>query len=378
MSERSDTRSQRFETNITAGLISITFGEYMTFSNGTRWEHDVAPMPEVGATGGHPSAADQLLRLDDGRWTPMPVVAEAEQPIQQPASNRLPYRDEATTQLAVTSNRMPQEPAIWGADPELEAGIDDAWARSGEYDAAFEEASTRFFDTDPGNRLTYAHLLDIDEQPVNSDPTPSYQVPVVKPVGDEYDEFPIDDDELATVAAARRNAIEWAVVLVAAVLLALVLRAVVLQAFFIPSPSMEDTLLVQDRVLVNKLSYQFSDVSRGDIVVFHRTDEEIAAAGPNQPRDVIKRVIGLGGETVEIRNNAVHINGQELVEPYLDPDLVMADFGPVAVPEGTVFVMGDNRNLSSDSRGELGPIDEERIVGRAFVLFWPLNRLGRL
>ena len=174
--------------------------------------------------------------------------------------------------------------------PELEAGIDDAWSRHTEYDAAFEEASTRFFDTDPGNRLTYAHLLDVEDDPsVRTDPTPSYSVPVVEAGVDHYDDAPLDEDDLATVAAARRNAIEWAVVLVAAVLLALVLRAVVLQAFFIPSPSMEETLLVQDRVLVNKLSYQFSDVSRGDIVVFHRTDEEIAAAGPDQPRDVIKR-----------------------------------------------------------------------------------------
>ncbi len=187
-----------------------------------------------------------------------------------------------------------------------------------------------------------------------------------------------DEEELETGMAARRNAIEWAVVLVAAVLLALVLRAVLLQAFYIPSPSMEDTLLVDDRVLVNKLSYRLNDISRGDIVVFHRTDAEIAASSPDDPKDVIKRVIATEGERIEIRDNQVLIDEQLLVEPYLDPNVSMADFGPQIVPDGHIFVMGDNRNLSSDSRGETGPVPEERVVGRAFFLFWPLNRLSAL
>ncbi len=187
-----------------------------------------------------------------------------------------------------------------------------------------------------------------------------------------------DEEELETGMAARRNAIEWAVVLVAAVLLALVLRAVLLQAFYIPSPSMEDTLLVDDRVLVNKLSYRLNDISRGDIVVFHRTDAEIAASAPDDPKDVIKRVIATEGERIEIRDNQVLIDDQLLVEPYLDPNVSMADFGPQIVPDGHIFVMGDNRNLSSDSRGETGPVPEERVVGRAFFLFWPVNRLSAL
>ncbi len=207
--------------------------------------------------------------------------------------------------------------------------------------------------------------------------TGEHRVP--QPAFEDDDDFAgADDGVLETGAAARRNAIEWAVVLVAAVLLALVLRALVLQAFYIPSPSMEDTLLVQDRVLVNKLSYRMGDITRGDIVVFHRTDVEVAAAGPGQPKDVIKRVIAFGGETIEIRDNTVHINGQILVEPYLDADTFMPDFGPMTVPDGYLFVMGDNRGQSSDSRGELGPIDEDRVVGRAFVLFWPLDRITRL
>lgn len=196
-------------------------------------------------------------------------------------------------------------------------------------------------------------------------------------VNGDFEDDLVDDDELEPANDARRNAIEWTVVLVGAVLLALVLRAVLLQAFWIPSPSMESTLLIRDRVLVNKVSYQFGDISRGDVVVFRRTEAEIAA-DPSQPRDVIKRVIGLEGETIDIVNNTVFIDGVAIDEPYLDDGVLSADFPPTLVPEGHVFVMGDNREVSLDSRFETGPVAEERIVGRAFFLFWPLNRLGSL
>lgn len=181
-----------------------------------------------------------------------------------------------------------------------------------------------------------------------------------------------DDDELGLGSNATRNALEWAVVLVGAVLVALVLRAALFQAFWIPSESMETTLLINDRVLVNKLSYRLHDVHRGDVVVFVRREDE-----PGQYRDLIKRVIGLPGDTVQARENVVSVNGSTMVEPYLDPGITTSDFGPVVVPEDQVFVMGDNRNDSYDSRN-FGTIEEDRIVGRAFVLFWPVNRLGWL
>lgn len=187
--------------------------------------------------------------------------------------------------------------------------------------------------------------------------------------GDEGDD---DDDDLELRSTATRNALEWAVVLVGAVLVALVLRAALFQAFWIPSESMETTLLINDRVLVNKLSYKLHDVHRGDVVVFVRRDDE-----PGEYRDLIKRVIGLPGDTVEARDNVVYVNGAKMVEPYLDPGITTSNFGPVPVPEDQIFVMGDNRNESYDSRN-FGTIEESRIVGRAFVLFWPVNRVGWL
>lgn len=379
-------------------------GDCMTNPNGGRSDRDAGRYRGSGR-----SLSVELARRSDGRWI-QSRPAQAGGPAVPP--------DLATTELAVTRAR----------DTHTEAD----WEAVNEYDPHFEAASNRFFETDPGNRLTFEHLTGDEaggngagsespwsptpDQPTGGvdgahfDPYPADRTypaategvdhdmadghPLDRPLdqsypvgsgyeavyGDAVDptEPEVDDDELETGAAARRNAIEWAVVLVAAVLLALVLRALVLQAFYIPSPSMEDTLLIQDRVLVNKLSYRFGDVGRGDIVVFHRTDEEIASAGPDQPKDVIKRVVALGGETIEIRESTVFINDQELLEPYLEPGLVMPDFGPLTVPDGFLFVMGDNRNLSSDSRGELGPIAEDRVVGRAFVLFWPVNRVSRL
>ena len=190
---------------------------------------------------------------------------------------------------------------------------------------------------------------------------------------DYFDEDEDDDDEFVDVTSTvTRNALEWAVVLVGAVLVALLLRASLFQAFYIPSESMETTLSINDRVLVNKLSYRLHDINRGDIVVFARPDDQ-----QGEIRDLIKRVIGLPGETIEARDNVLYINGQRLIEPYLDDNVVTADFGPTVIPDDEVFVMGDNRTESYDSR-VFGTVSEDRVVGRAFVLFWPLNRLGSL
>jgi len=176
--------------------------------------------------------------------------------------------------------------------------------------------------------------------------------------------------------------LEWVLVIGGAVLLAIIVKAVLLQAFYIPSASMYPTLQKGDRVLVNKLSYKLHDVNRGDVVVFEKPPSEVATDIP----DLIKRVVGLPGESIVIEAGRVYIDGQLLDEPYLpEGTTTSADTStlhctreaPCVVPEGDVWVMGDNRNDSKDSR-YFGPIDEDTIVGRAFVVVWPLNRLGLL
>jgi signal peptidase I len=177
-----------------------------------------------------------------------------------------------------------------------------------------------------------------------------------------------------------RSAVEWVLVIVGALAVAMAIKVTTVQAFYIPSASMEPTLQVGDRVLVNKWSYRLHDVNRGDIVVFSRPPTE-----DSNINDLIKRVVGLPGETVTIDNNHVMIDGQVLDEPYLPAGTQTQAVGtegcapakPCVVPDGEVFVMGDNRTNSKDSR-YLGPIKESSIIGRAFVRVWPFTRLDAL
>ena len=161
---------------------------------------------------------------------------------------------------------------------------------------------------------------------------------------------------------------EWIIVIVVAVTAALVVRAFVLQQFAVSGHSMDTTLHDADRVLVNKLSYRMHHPNRGDVVVL----KTVEGAGE---RDLIKRVIALPGEQVEYRNCVLYINGKELVEPYLDAAVVTAsscggDQNKLTVPADHVFVMGDNRGGSKDSR-DIGPVDYHDLLGRAFVVIWP-------
>jgi signal peptidase I len=162
---------------------------------------------------------------------------------------------------------------------------------------------------------------------------------------------------------------DWMVVIAVALLVAFVVRTFVLAHFVVEGESMYSTLDTNDRVFVNKLSYRLHDPNRGDVVVLHQV------TGASE-RDLIKRVIGLPGESVEVRNCAVLIDGRVLNEPYLDPAVVTpTDCGgdyvlDGVVPDDHVFVLGDNRGGSQDSR-VIGPISEDDLVGRAFVVFWP-------
>lgn len=193
---------------------------------------------------------------------------------------------------------------------------------------------------------------------------------------------------------------ELPVLVVIAFVLALLLKTFLVQAFYIPSESMLPTLAVGDRVLVNKVVYDLRDPRRGEVVVFsQRTPGAPATEGlveraldavtsglgftPSDERDFIKRVIGLPGETVAMRNGKVLINGQPLTEELSARGGYLADrdltgFGPVVVPQNEYFVMGDNRLNSSDSRTLLGTIEGDEIIGRAFVVIWPFGRLGPL
>jgi signal peptidase I len=203
--------------------------------------------------------------------------------------------------------------------------------------------------------------------------------------------------------SSKRAFLEWAILIGVAIVIAIVIKTFLFQAFYIPSASMEPTLQIGDRVLVNKLSYDLHDLHRGDIVVF--------AAEPNVEwhragiDDLVKRVIGLPGETItQCETNRVCIDGKLLDESYLPktdgkvidtfiPSMLPyitdtsgkkvlvcdkdSPQGGCKVPAGKIFVMGDNRTNSQDARAN-GPIKESSIVGRVFVRIWPFNRLGFL
>jgi signal peptidase I len=171
----------------------------------------------------------------------------------------------------------------------------------------------------------------------------------------------------------QRTVLEWVLLLGGAFVIALLIKTFLFQAFYIPSESMVPTLETNDRVLVNKLSYKLHDVNRGDIVVFETPEGESSGA-----EDLVKRVIGLPGEEVSgCEETKVCIDGRPLDEPYLTDDEVTTKFAPVRVPAGSVFMMGDNRDQSKDSRS-FGPIDQDSIVGRVFIRIWPPNRVGLL
>ena len=176
---------------------------------------------------------------------------------------------------------------------------------------------------------------------------------------------------------AARSVAEWVFVVVGAVLAALLVKTFLFQAFRIPSESMVPTLLVGDRVLVNKLSYRLHEVHRGDVVVFTRPDKLEDPTG-TEPEDLIKRVVAVAGDTVVARDGVLYVNNQPLAEPYVQPGAGTFRLDEaVTVPEGQVFVMGDNRENSQDSR-YFGPIPTDSIIGRAFVRMFPFNRFGSL
>lgn len=178
-----------------------------------------------------------------------------------------------------------------------------------------------------------------------------------------------DTEEKASVG---KELFQWVLVILGAVILAFLIDTFVIVNAQIPSGSMENTIMTGDRVFGNRLSYKFSDPKRFDIIIFKYPDDESQL--------FIKRIIGLPGETVEIHDGNIYINGSDT--PLEDVDIkepMEGSFGPYTVPEGCYFVMGDNRNNSRDSRyWENTFVSEDEILGKAVLRYWPLNKMKLL
>lgn len=203
-----------------------------------------------------------------------------------------------------------------------------------------------------------------------------------------------DDNHKGAGKSAVRGFFEFLVILIVSFALVFgIVRPYIVEAFWIPSESMVPTLQVGDRVLVNKFIYRFAEPARGDILVFKSVEETPQTlpqpSGPlsgisdifgnSDPRqDLIKRVIGVSGDEIRVQDGNLFVNGELQNEPYVNPELPdMSFYGPETVPEGHVFMMGDNRANSQDSRF-FGPVPEENIEGEAFLLFWPISNFRGL
>lgn len=168
---------------------------------------------------------------------------------------------------------------------------------------------------------------------------------------------------------------EWIKSLVIAGILAYLIHTFLFAIVVVSGSSMEPTLLNQERLIMNKIAYRVGAPQHGDIVVFHATETD----------DYIKRVIGLPGDIIEFKEDTLYINGESAEEVYLNEkknalheELTLTiDFGPVEVPDGMVFVMGDNRRNSTDSR-DIGPIEIEKIIGRVKIVIWPIQEIRSL
>ncbi|GAB7388119.1 signal peptidase I [Bacillaceae bacterium] len=182
---------------------------------------------------------------------------------------------------------------------------------------------------------------------------------------------PTEDPKNEGTKKVKNEIWEWVKALAIAIVLAFIIRTFLFAPFVVDGTSMMPTLHDGERLIVNKLIYLLGEPERGNIIVFKATED----------RDYIKRVIAVGGETVEMKDDQLYINGKPVDEPYLEEykkqahaegRLLTNDFGPVKVPEGEIFVMGDNRENSKDSR-VIGTIPLEKVIGRADVVFWPLS-----
>ncbi len=305
-----------------------------------------------------PSAAPPPRPAQPVAPTPSPNDADRPAPVvARPAPTAPPAETAATT---VPQDAPPQAP-----------GPTDASA------AAAGEPATAALTEEAGPSGGASDVSVIDDLLVAGD-DPADRLP-------SSEEGEAGEEDGDSGSGAMRSIVEWGAVIIGALVVAFLIKTFLLQAFFIPSGSMEPTLNIGDRVLVNKLAYDFHDVNRGDLVVFDRPQDEQGGVP-----DLIKRVIALSGETIQFRDGIIYVDNRRLDEPYQPPGyltsgLSLTNAGAAlcggsdlcTVPEGHVFVMGDNRSDSRDSRF-FGPIPEDAIVGRAFLRVWPLDNINFL
>lgn len=163
---------------------------------------------------------------------------------------------------------------------------------------------------------------------------------------------------------------EWVIIIAVAFVLSIVIRNYVVDTRIVPTGSMLPTIQLQDRLIVDRLMYKYDTINRGDIIVFE------APEAAQEDKDLVKRVIGLPGEKVQIKNGKVFINDKALNEPYIVTPADY-DYGPVDVPPDSYFMLGDNRRASKDSH-VWGFLPSDKILGRVWVRYWPLDKFGSL
>lgn len=188
----------------------------------------------------------------------------------------------------------------------------------------------------------------------------------------------VDDKELLKVKRLRRHIVEWVTLLVLALVVTLTLRTFVFQTFYIPSGSMEPTLQIGDRIIVDKLAVDWGTIHRGDVLVFAAPPDEDCSGVHDV--DLVKRVIGLPGDTLYSVGNTIYVNGQKLDEAWthtepLGPPAIAPQSHPVVVAARHYYMMGDNHSYSCDSR-YWGTITRSDIIGKAVLRVWPLSRIG--
>lgn len=227
-------------------------------------------------------------------------------------------------------------------------------------------------------------------EPVGEPPPPGASAVTTEAPPSEPGEPSAADKAKKTGLAFLR---ELPILLLIALGLALLIKTFLVQAFYIPSESMEPSLGVGDRVLVNKVVYHVHPPRRGDVIVFeephpgNEPDRNVFEAfwqwltqglgvSASPERDFIKRVVAVPGETIEVKQGRVFINGRRVAEPYLSATVDRRDYPPTKVPPENLFVMGDNRTNSNDSRFGLGFVPHDKVVGRAFVVIWPPSRVS--